>query len=520
MPFFQLPTGGSPILAGVTAPTGGVGNVGDLFIDKEGKLLYGPKEVGGWPTGPIDLSNGPGGPTGPGGTTGPTGAQVFSAGPTAPTSAALTVGGAKWLNTNNGKYFLRFGSQWIEIGVQGERGVTGPTGAGTAGPTGPAGAPTGATGPRGFAGPTGPTGRQGGPGLVWRGAWTLENAEFGLYTVNTVVQHQGSSWVSLGLSADEPGTAEVWDLLASIGVTGPTGVAGTTGPAGPTGAGATGAASTVTGPTGASGLPGALQFNATGPTAPGGQLAASAVWLDTDTGRYFVFYNGVWLEIGVEGEIGPTGPASTVAGPTGPSGGPTGATGTVGPTGPSGGPTGATGPASTITGPTGIAGPTGPTGVTGPAGIGVTGPGGAASTVTGPTGPSGPTGAGATGATGPSGGPTGPTGNQGDFSTTQLLRFVTGNYTLVLADAGRMLFAGATGVNSLAISVPSNSSVAFPVGTHIDIARTPDVRVTVEPSQGSGVVINGVGNGLRANYSAGSLIKYGTNTWLFCGDIS
>lgn len=70
MPFFSLPTGGSPVLAGVTAPTGGVGNVGDLFIETSNKLLYGPKEAGGWPTGPIDLSNGPTGPTGPTGDAG------------------------------------------------------------------------------------------------------------------------------------------------------------------------------------------------------------------------------------------------------------------------------------------------------------------------------------------------------------------------------------------------------------------------------------------------------------------
>lgn len=84
MPFFSLPTGGSPVLAGSGAPTGALGNVGDLFIDQANKLLYGPKTIGGWPTGPVDLSNGPTGPastvTGP---TGPAGsfasAQAISA---------------------------------------------------------------------------------------------------------------------------------------------------------------------------------------------------------------------------------------------------------------------------------------------------------------------------------------------------------------------------------------------------------------------------------------------------------
>lgn len=191
MPFFSLPSGASPVLAGTAAPTGGIGNAGDLFIDTANKLLYGPKDaVSGWPTG-IDLSNGPTGSTGPASTvTGPTGASgvtgptgivgatgpsvtgptggyaFFAQGPTAPTSVTP---GAIWLNDNNGRYFVRYGSRWIEIGVQGERGPTGSTGAastvtgptGAVGATGPVGATgsVGATGPSG--GPTGPTGPEG-----------------------------------------------------------------------------------------------------------------------------------------------------------------------------------------------------------------------------------------------------------------------------------------------------------------------------------------------------------------------
>ena len=256
MPFYQLPTGGSPVLGGYAAPTGGIGNDGDLFIDLANKTLYGPKSSGSWPTG-IDLSMGPTGVTGPTGATGatgpdvtgPTGGIAFSVGPTAPTAPDLTVAGAVWLDESNGRYFVRYDSQFIEIGVQGERGVTGPTGV--------------------------------------------------------------------------------------------------------------------------------FPFAATGPTAPN-LTAAGSVWLDTDTGRYFVRYDAQFIEIGVQGERGPTGvtgPVSTVPGPTGPLGGPTGATGATGGTG-SVGSTGPTGP--DVTGPTGTQGVTGPTGSLGP-----TGPSG------GPTGPAG-----------------------------------------------------------------------------------------------------------------------------------
>lgn len=208
MPFYQLPTGGSPVLGGEAPPTGGIGNDGDLFIDLANKTLYGPKASGSWPTG-IDLSQGPSGPTGSVGATGPgitgptgsTGGIAFSVGPTAPTAPDLTVAGAVWLDESNGKYFVRYDSQFIEIGVQGERGATGATGAAST-------------------------------------------------------------------------------------VTGPTG-----------------SASTVPGPTGE------FPFAATGPTAPN-LTQAGSVWLDTDTGKYFVRYDTQFVEIGVQGERGPTGPGA------------------------------------------------------------------------------------------------------------------------------------------------------------------------------------------------------------------
>lgn len=140
MPFYSLPTGGSPVLAGSGAPTGAVGNVGDLFIDQSNKMLYGPKTIGGWPSGPVDLSNGPTGASGVTGVTGATGAQAFAAtGPTAPSGAGVSISGSVWLDDTTGKYFIRYGSTWIEVGVQGERGPNGPTGSGATGPAGPAG---------------------------------------------------------------------------------------------------------------------------------------------------------------------------------------------------------------------------------------------------------------------------------------------------------------------------------------------------------------------------------------------
>lgn len=146
MPFFSLPTGGSPVLADNTGPSGSIGNVGDIFIDRSAKLLYGPKEAGGWPSGPIDLSNGPTGAAGPTGppVTGPTGPSV-----TGPTGASVTGPTGPSVTGPTGA----------------DSTVTGPTGASVTGPTGPSGSlgPTGPEGgPTGDAGSTGPTGAEGG----------------------------------------------------------------------------------------------------------------------------------------------------------------------------------------------------------------------------------------------------------------------------------------------------------------------------------------------------------------------
>ena len=225
---------------------------------------------------------------------------------------------------------------------------------------------------------------------------------------------------------------------------------------------------------------------------------------------------------GVTGPTGSTGAASTVTGPTGSTGpmvtGPTGAASTVtGPTGTAGptGSTGSTGAASTVTGPTGstgIAGPTGSTGaastVTGPTGNqGSTGPTGAESTVTGPTGPpAGPTGS------------SGPTGPAGSFSDAQSINASVTGYTLVLGDAGKLVTMDAA-TGTITVTIPPASSVAFPTGTHVDVARLGVAAVRVTGA--TGVTVNATpGSNLRAQYSAATAIRYAGDTWLVVGDLS
>lgn len=141
-----------------------------------------------------------------------------------------------------------------------------------------------------------------------------------------------------------------------------------------------------------------------------------------------------------------------------------------------------------------MTGPTGQVGATGSTGPSVTGPTGAASTATGPTGP------------------------QGGFNNAQAINAQVTGYTLALTDAGKLVTMNlATGTMQLVI--PAAASVAFPTGTHVDVARLGDAGVTVTGA--TGVTINATpGQKLRAKFSSSTAIKYGNDTWLIVGDLA
>jgi hypothetical protein len=93
----------------------------------------------------------------------------------------------------------------------------------------------------------------------------------------------------------------------------------------------------------------------------------------------------------------------------------------------------------------------------------------------------------------------------------------TSGYTLVLTDAGALIDYDYDG--GAAISVPPNSSVAFPIGTRIRISKT-GTSGNVNINEGSGVTINHweTAPAVR-NMGTGELIKIGTDEWMLTGDI-
>jgi hypothetical protein len=93
-------------------------------------------------------------------------------------------------------------------------------------------------------------------------------------------------------------------------------------------------------------------------------------------------------------------------------------------------------------------------------------------------------------------------------TTTRQANQQAGNYTLVLADAGKAVEGNSA--SALSFTVPPNSSVAYPVGTIIEVPQVGAGAVTLVA--GSGVTITG---DTVTPGQGGSLLlrKTGTNTW-------
>ena len=95
-------------------------------------------------------------------------------------------------------------------------------------------------------------------------------------------------------------------------------------------------------------------------------------------------------------------------------------------------------------------------------------------------------------------------------------------YTFVLTD-NRNKLVTANNSSAQTYTIPLNSSVAFPVGSIINVIQIGTGQVTIQGAAGVTVASIGATSTapkLRARYSAGSLIKVGTDSWYVVGDLS
>ena len=94
----------------------------------------------------------------------------------------------------------------------------------------------------------------------------------------------------------------------------------------------------------------------------------------------------------------------------------------------------------------------------------------------------------------------------------------TASYTLTATTERDSLIEVASG-SGTTITIPTNSAVAYPVGTSIDILQTSTGQVTIAGD--AGVTVNATpGLKLRTQWSSATLFKRATNTWVVYGDLT
>lgn len=89
------------------------------------------------------------------------------------------------------------------------------------------------------------------------------------------------------------------------------------------------------------------------------------------------------------------------------------------------------------------------------------------------------------------------------------------SYTLILSDSNKMIEINSASATT--VTIPTNSTTPFPIGTKIDILATGTGDVTI--SGASGVTVNSESNKAKifAQWSAATVVKRDINTWVLIG---
>lgn len=90
----------------------------------------------------------------------------------------------------------------------------------------------------------------------------------------------------------------------------------------------------------------------------------------------------------------------------------------------------------------------------------------------------------------------------------------TASYTLALSDVAKVIAFNSS--SNLTLTVPTNASVAFPVGTVVNVYRAGTGSVTIAGA--SGVTVRNAG-GIENQYEEVSLRKRATDEWVLSGNV-
>ena len=91
-------------------------------------------------------------------------------------------------------------------------------------------------------------------------------------------------------------------------------------------------------------------------------------------------------------------------------------------------------------------------------------------------------------------------------------------YTTVLTDDGKLITAD--NASPIALTIPPASSVAYGIGTQINIMQLGAGQVTI--TAGAGVTLNSSGSKLKTKdqYSVATCAKIATDTWVVVGNLA
>ena len=116
------------------------------------------------------------------------------------------------------------------------------------------------------------------------------------------------------------------------------------------------------------------------------------------------------------------------------------------------------------------------------------------------------------------------TSGSGSQGLVAPLKFTTApvntNYTLVYTDEGKMVEMNYNVDAPLTVTIPLNSSVAFPIGTEISVIQIGAGTTVITGS--AGVTVNSyLGyKTIDAQYGVASVVKRGTDSWYLFGNLS
>lgn len=91
-------------------------------------------------------------------------------------------------------------------------------------------------------------------------------------------------------------------------------------------------------------------------------------------------------------------------------------------------------------------------------------------------------------------------------------------YTTVLADDGKLITLD--NASAITLTIPPNGTIAYGIGTQINIMQLGAGQVTIAP--GAGVTLRSAGSKLKtsAQYAVATCCKIATDTWVVIGNLA